>query len=479
MQTDGVIFPYKEHGKRLKDYQHNDMLFEGKHFEAFAVKINSPLYEQQYGRLKYVVINFAGLISKVSADMLFGEPIRIKATTKAQQSWLADLMFENKFGTQLYESAMINSRLGDDVLKIRTGKRRADDTESTIFIEEVRPDIYFVKHRNGNWRADPEYQELAFKVQFNGKEHVRIERHYPGRVENYLYVLEKEGKLGATVPIELYDPGLEASTETGIDRSLIVHVPNWRAGNYYGISDYTDIESLMYALNNRMTKNENVLDKHTDPILALPEGILDAKGEIRKDKLEVFTIPDNEVGGRPAKPEYITWNASLDNSFKQIDQLVEFLFMVSETSPGVFGLDKQGGAAESGRALKLKLMRTIAKINRKKVFYDQAIKEVMYVAQLLAQTHGYKVLGNTLPGAPEVPEIIWQDGLPVDDFEQVELEAKRLEAGVQSKQDAIATLDDLDDDDAAIKVERIKTETSVPVPVGATVPAVPGDDDEG
>ncbi len=153
--------------------------------------------------------------------------------------------------------------------------------------------------------------------------------------------------------------------------------------------------------------------------------------------------------------------------------------MVSETSPGVFGLDKQGGAAESGRALKLKLMRTIAKINRKKVFYDQAIKEVMYVAQLLAQTHGYKVLGNTLPGAPEVPEIIWQDGLPVDDFEQVELEAKRLEAGVQSKQDAIATLDDLDDDDAAIKVERIKTETSVPVPVGATVPAVPGDDDEG
>jgi len=116
----------------------------------------------------------------------------------------------------------------------------------------------------------------------------------------------------------------------------------------------------MYAVNNRMTKNENILDKHSDPILALPEGVLDEQGNIRKDKLQLFTIPDNEMGSKPAKPEYITWDASLDNSFKQIDKLIEFLYMTSETSPAVFGMDKQG-AAESGRALKLRLMRTIAK----------------------------------------------------------------------------------------------------------------------
>jgi len=56
------------------------------------------------------------------------------------------------------------------------------------------------------------------------------------------------------------------------------------------------------------------------------------------------------------KPEYIVWNANLDSAMKEIDKMVEFLFMFSETSPDALGLGK-GGQAESGRALKMKLLR--------------------------------------------------------------------------------------------------------------------------
>lgn len=471
MDNKAIVFPYKNAQARLNAYSKYDKLFDGKHFEAFSIEINSLQYTQNYAKLKYVAVNFAGLISKVSADMLAGEPIKLSGSTKAMTDWLSGLAFENGLHTQLYESALKNSARGDAIFKVRSGPKNPGDSVSTVFIEDITPSIYFPMVNAGNWRAEPKYKELAFLVNIGKDEYIRIERHYPGKIENELWEY-RDKVLYRKAPLSLYNPDLPEVEDTGIDRSLIIHVPNWRAGDYFGVSDYHDIEALMYAVNNRMTKNENILDKHSDPILALPEGVLDEQGNIRKDKLQLFTIPDNEMGSKPAKPEYITWDASLDNSFKQIDKLIEFLYMTSETSPAVFGMDEQG-AAESGRALKLRLMRTIAKINRKKLYYDQGLKEAIYVAQLLAKAHGYEVMGKKLPGEPEVPNITWADGLPIDDQEQIENVGKRLDQGTESKTDAIMKLDNLDRDDAEAKAKRITEENGVAVPT-STVPNIGG-----
>lgn len=471
MDNKAIVFPYKNAQARINAYSKYDKLFDGKHFEAFSIEINSLQYTQNYAKLKYVAVNFAGLISKVSADMLAGEPITISGSNKELTDWLKGLTFENSLHTQLYESALKNSARGDAIFKVRSGPKNPDDTISTVFIEDITPAIYFPMIDAGNWRAQPKYQELAFLVNIGKDEYIRIERHYPGKIENELWEY-KDKALYRKAPLALYDPSLPEVQETGIDRSLIIHVPNWRAGDYFGVSDYHDIEALMYAVNNRMTKNENILDKHSDPILALPEGVLDEQGNIRKDKLQLFTIPDNEMGSKPAKPEYITWDASLDNSFKQIDKLIEFLYMTSETSPAVFGMD-QGGAAESGRALKLRLMRTIAKINRKKLYYDQALKEAIYVAQLLAKKHGYEVMGKKLPGEPEVPNIVWADGLPIDEQEQIENMGNRLDQGTISKTDAIMHLDGLDREDADKKAKEIAEANQTAI-LGDTVPNTSG-----
>lgn len=472
MDNKAIVFPYKNAQARLNAYSKNQKLFEGKHFEAFSIEINSLQYTQNYAKLKYVAVNFAGLISKVSADMLAGEPVTISGTSKEQTDWLKNLVFENNLHTQLYESALMNSARGDAVFKVRSGPKKEGDAVSTVFIEDINPSIYFPKVNPGNWRAAPEYEELAWPVTIAGIEYIRIERHFPGKIQNELWEY-RDKALYRKAPLSLLnEPDLMEEQETGIDRSLLIHIPNWRAGDYHGVSDYHDIEALMYALNNRMTKNENILDKHSDPILALPEGVLDEQGNIRKDKLQLFTIPDNEMGSKPAKPEYITWDASLDNAFKQIDKLVEFLYMTSETSPAVFGMDKNG-AAESGRALKLRLMRTIAKINRKKLYYDQGLKEALYVAQLLAKAHGYEIMGKKLPGEAEVPSITWADGLPIDDQEQIENTGKRLDQGTESKTDAIMRLDGLDREDAEAKAKRIAEEGKIEVPT-STVPNIGG-----
>lgn len=467
MDNKAIVFPYKNAQARINAYSKYDKLFDGKHFEAFSIEINSLQYTQNYAKLKYVAVNFAGLISKVSADMLAGEPVTLSGSTKELTDWLKNLAFENALHTQLYESALKNSARGDAIFKVRSGPKNPGDSVSTVFIEDITPAIYFPMIDAGNWRAQPKYQELAFLVTIGSNEYIRIERHFPGKIENELWEY-RDKQLYRKAPLSLYDETLPEVQETGIDRSLIIHVPNWRAGDYFGVSDYHDIEALMYAVNNRMTKNENILDKHSDPILALPEGVLDENGNVRKDKLQLFTIPDNEMGSKPARPEYITWDASLDNSFKQIDKLIEFLYMTSETSPAVFGMD-EGGAAESGRALKLRLMRTIAKINRKKLYYDQALKEAIYVAQLLAKEHGYEVMGKKIPGDAEVPNIIWADGLPIDEQEQIENVGNRLDQGTLSKTDAIMHLDHLDREDADKKAKEIAEANQTAI-LGSTAP---------
>lgn len=457
-------FPYVDQRGRLTRYTINDKLFFGNHFDAFRLQVDSTDYTRDYARLRYIAANFAGLISKVCADMLFSEQVKIKVED-GDQDFIDALIFANKLHTQFYESALGNSRHGDAIFKIRSGELRPGDEKLSVIIEDITPSIYFPHVNSGNVREEPEKKELAWKVTIGATDYVRKEIHEPGLITNELWRLEGE-EIKEQANLNLLGDEAPAETEeTNITRSLIVHVPNWKDGSsYFGYDDYTDLNSLFYALNNRLTKNDNILDKHSDPILALPEGVLDEQGKVRKESFHMFEIPDSTVGA-PLKPEYIVWNASLEASFKEIEKIVEMLYMFSETSPDAFGMGD--GKVDSGRALKLRLMRTIAKVARKRIYYDAAIKEVLYTAQLFAKANSLECDGVTISDEAVIPELIWSDGLPVDDKELIDNEVAKLGAGIQSKEDAIAAVDNIDEDAAEIKLAKIKEEDAVAIPTGS------------
>ncbi len=171
------------------------------------------------------------------------------------------------------------------------------------------------------------------------------------------------------------------------------------------------------------------------------------------------------------KPEYIVWNANLDAAFTEVDKIVEFLFMTSEISPDALGMGK--GMSDSGRALKLKLLRTIAKAKRKALYYDQGLKEIALVAQMLgkewnitAEMDGVeKKMGTQI----ETPEVEFSEGVVIDTYEAAQEEEIRLRSGTTSQKDAIKRLDGVDDDTAEKLVKQIKEEEGLNLPL-----AVPG-----
>lgn len=503
-QNSPNTFPYTNSVARLKKYNFNKQLFDGEHFTAFNIKIDNDAYSKTYAELRYIVNNFAGLLSKVSADFLFSEPPRVVLPTldkhnpynkmddeavnpdanapatsdvfqietpkpNPNQEWLENLWFENKMDMQLYENALTNSYKGDGIWKLRVGPLHGS-TESKVIIEQIMPDYYFPDLDPNNVSADPERIEIAYCLEINDKTYLRKEVHTAGQIENSCFLMDGT-KIVKQEPLSVLGiDGLEPIEQTGVDRLLVIHVPNWSDGTtHFGNDDYSDLVSLFYALNNRFSLIDNILDKHADPILAVPDGVMDENGEIERSKLGVY---EKDTNGD--KPEYIVWDAKLEASFDEIDRLLQSLYMYSETSPSVFGesgsSSKSTPRTESGRALKYRLMRTVAKIKRKQRYYDYAIKEIVYLAEMLATAHGLQADGTAFTGEPEIPSIEWADPIPVDSFEQAQEEEVRLSAGNQSLKDAIKNIDGVDDEQAVQKIQEIYAEQKQLEPQLPTLP---------
>lgn len=447
----GEFPPTQEDRIRITTYLFYEKLFLGDHFEAFGQYIADSAWNDKMQKLRYVVTNFPALLTKVVSDFLLSEPVKVKIDDTKAQEWFEALWRENNLDIQLYESSLSTSYLGDAIFKIRKGEK--DGKKGQLIIEEVPASVYFPVVDQMNVKAEPKKHVLAYKLSINNKDYIKKEIHTAGKIEHELYLLEGT-KLVSKQPLSLLGDSAPADVEeTSVNFPLVVHFKNWKtSSSYFGISDYKDLISLFYALNNRLSSVDNILDKHSDPILTVPEGILDEHGKVKKKALGVIEVGEGESG----KPEYVVWDASLDNAFKQIESIIDSLMMVSEISPDVFG--KGEGKSDSGKALKFKMMRTLAKTARKRMYYDASLKKLLKRAYEFALVNECLVDDLPAPRTNKKIELVWSDGLPVDELEQIDVESRKIDAGVQSKKDAIQKIDQIDASSAEQKLQQIDAE---------------------
>jgi hypothetical protein len=443
------IYDKVKDDSRIAEYKIFEDLFNGDHFSAFSIKATE--FKDAYSRLRYITCNFTGLVSKVIADMLFGEPVSI--IDKDNQDFINAVVFENKLDTLFYEHSIANSYFGDNLFKIRV-------ENNLVKIEDASPLCYVPELDPHNVRAKPKRIHLASKNKIGDDEYLIVETHEPPFVKMRVGKITKDGIVAVANDAYSLISGTkyEDKVDTKVNRFLVIHVPNWKAKGHFGISDFKDIKELVFALNNRMTKTDNILDKHSDPILAVPQGVLDEEGKVKQKAFTMF-----EMDEKGNKPEYIVWNANLESAISEIDKLVEFLFMFSETSPDALGMGKNG-IAESGRALKMRLLRTIAKRNRKKLYYDEAIKELIFVTELLvSKNSGYKVseeITNVKVSKAQPPTTSWQDGIVNDETERIDNAIKKLDAGILSKKKVVMELENVEEDEAEDILKEVEEDDS-------------------
>ncbi|NLL02627.1 MAG: phage portal protein, partial [Mollicutes bacterium] len=231
--------------------------------------------------------------------------------------------------------------------------------------------------------------------------------------------------------------------------------------------------TIIQELEVRLAQISRILDKHPDPNMYGPETALEQNPHTGEWSIKgggkFFT-----VGQEEKPPGYVTWDGQLDAAFKQIDLLLEQLYILSETSPAAFGQLKPG-LAESGSALRRLMMAPLAKTNRIRLRFDPALKRVLKLTSELEAAQG---MANAVK--LEEVHIDWQDGLPDDDTEITQIEAIRYNAGLTSLESALRRLDGLEGDALQEEIGRIKAEQegARAEPPRIMLPPAPGEEGE-
>lgn len=417
----GESFPPASEIPRLQKYEENRKLFEGEHEKVFKDWIRI-LREDQTAYL-LLVLNWHKRLSTLWGDLLLSEEPRITAglSGSPEELELEKIIETSDLINTAYQVILDVSRYGTGLFNIRN--RKIELTNPSIWYPVVNPDnVKEVQYHVLAWTIG-EGKEKILKVQIHEKGRY-IENHY--RINN-----------------SLIDAIISTNTiSTGLDDFAIIPVHNTVVSDrYFGIDDYTDIDGIIQELEIRLSQISKVLDKHSDPNMYGDESALEIDPATGQEYIRgggrFFPV---QQGGTP--PGYVVWDAKLESNWKEIDILMQQLYIISETSEACFGQLKQG-MVESGSALKRLMIAPLAKVQRLRMRLDPALKKAI------------KLCSSKIKNI----NIAWQDGIPTDEKEDAEVMAIRTGATGGSKTISVKTalkrLDNMSDKEVIAEMDRI------------------------
>lgn len=428
----GQQWPPPAEEERLRKYEQNRLLWEGRHELVFKAAFQRLLREEDRMSIEFV-LNWPRRLSTLWADLLLGEPptVSVGEADSPEQQTVDRLIEENDFWNTAYEGVIDISRYGTGVFKVRYDGRG--------IIEAIPPSLWFPVFDPDNIKAVTAHV-IGWTFGDDKKRRLKVEIHTPGYIEHREYAMK-----GDSIDSLLQEAVVEA---TGVEYPLIRPVHNLSAtDNPFGADDYSDLDSIIAEVEVRIAQISRILDKHSDPNMYGDEAALeqDEMGNwVFKGGGKFFPVSQGGV-----TPGYVTWDGQLEAQFKTLDWLMQQFYSLSETSPAAFGKLEQG-LAESGSALKRLMLAPLAKVNRLRMRLDPALKDVLWFAAELERA-------QNMPGAVQLGDIsiMWNDGLPDDPREETELTVQQVDAGLMSQETAIKRLHRLEGEQLEEEVARI------------------------
>jgi SPP1 family phage portal protein len=458
----GEYFPLTDHEKRIKKYERNEKLANGEHADLFLDDLNKNDL--------YISANFPGLISRKAADYLFGEKVVVssgKEESSNEQKALDRFTHDNNLNTVFYQQALQSAVKGDAFFKIRYGQLYGGAfpeiyDKKRVIIEGVDAKKVYPQTSPFDKSKIVAYH-VAEAVQLydnDDKYHLFVESHYAGQIIYRRFVLNNymSDRYGNIIKFKIDDEIAEAYevVNTGVPVPLMVHVPNYTDGtDWKGQDDLSEHIALFDEINNRLSQIASILDKHAEPPLALPTGLLNMDEEGQT----YFHVAVNKVfevmGKEDIIPQYITWDGKLEHTMSELDKIIEFLLSTSEIPAVAVGLKDSGTSGNSGLSIKWRMAGLLAKVNRKRQFFEDGLKRVYMIAQML-EIH---VMDGKVDYDLTMPQIKFNDGLPTDDTEIANRMAIRTNGSqTLSQKTALMIMDGLTEEQADAEIERINEE---------------------
>lgn len=433
---DGGHYPPQAEKERIERYRLNERLFLSEHSEALRERFKEIANRSKKKNNKVeTVINYQQFLSIKTADFICGEPPEFESEQDTDN--LDKLLDNQRWGVRLYEAFIDVSRFGNAVMKL-VDKR----------LTAVSPQYWFPIVEPSDLKTITQHV-IAYPISPNEKgimTELYVEIHDIGKVEQRTYSYNgNTGQIGEINAV--------LTANTGLDDYAVQTLTNvTHSGSIYGVDDYAIVNSIIEKIMWRLHCIDNVLDKHSEPSLSGPGSALTYDDKFKTYYLDLGSYFMRNSNDDPDL-QYITWDGNLESAYKEIDLLMEQLYTLSEMGQA-FMQSGGGGEANSGTALKLRMVSPRIKAARLASINQAAIKKVI---TLLAKINGIPLDYDGLT-------IHWSDGLPNDEVEQIQtLTTATGGKPVMSQYAAMKRLG-LTDTEVESELEQLRVETVASAP---------------
>nr|DAF76500.1 MAG TPA: portal protein [Caudoviricetes sp.] len=460
---EGRSFPPLCESDRILRYRQNAALFDGDHFDNSKFRHRngiSPsimeMYQACASRISRVVGNFEDVISfpvllnyqrlmtLKMADLVCGEYPSITGANASENKAIKDAREYSDFDEKLYSTVIDISRYGDAVLRVYKDEEQDRPTftvwDPTEWYPVVSQDgtntikyhcICWVENRK---QYPDEADDFHLHVQIHG-----TDRRSWGTYEYRVY---KMGSLGSTIG-RLEEQEIR---KTGVDCCAVMSLAAYKVSNcVYGYDDYMPIDSLLAEIMTRVGQISVILDKHADPNITGPVSMLQVDpvtGERKLGHGKFFAINSGET-----PPSYMVWDGQLTAAFKELEILINQLYILSEMGAALLGSTDGGSQAVSGTAMRFKMVNPLAKARRISNSLTNPLKKL------------FSLLCSEEVQSDSV-SVEWKDGLPDDPRENIEI--AKLATGatkLMPLEDAIMEYFNRSNPEAAQWIKKIRSET--------------------
>ena len=399
------------------------------------------------------LIPIAATISEIFSDLLYGEFPQFDFQDDAINKSMFDFM--NKRSLQdkdikidLLEASVYTSAQGMTFINLFK-----KDNETYWDIKKPNNCIwnngffgleYFRYFDDITTKAEAQQGKLVYSVQ----EHELVgESNKQGTYRESIVTVNKNDKY------KVMSIAVIEEKSTGLSFLPIVPIYNIKQmGLDVGKSDYTGKEQLFAEIDNRVDQINNILQEHSEPWVAIPAGILDHNGQFNRQNGKMIEKSASS-GNSDNSVDFFTWDSALQSQFASIDKQIQLIMQTSRLSPAFTGFTtNEGSGADSGRALRWRSVTTLSALNRKQIYQDQAIKK--FFRMLTMMQDGFKDTDA------DKLNIIWADGLPLDDTELTEIVVKKVNNGLMSHLTGIEQLEEINTPEAQAELDLIKSEQS-------------------
>lgn len=446
----GRTFPAAVEVGRITRYRQNAKLFDGDHFADPEMRSRNPelltegainLYLQCATRISQVVGNFEDIISfpvllnyqrlmslKMS-DLVCGEYPIITGVTPSENAAIKDVRDVSDFDAKLYSTVLDISRYGDAIWRVYK------DFDGRMNFTAWTPDQWYpivrqdgtnsVSHHCLCWMENRSLEpvlkpDLYLNVQIHSCNPEEF-----GYYTQQVYRISTTGVIGERVSVQ--------KVNTGLHSCAVVHLRAFAVTNsVYGYDDYMTVDSLLAEIMTRVGQISAILDKHADPNITGPVSMLEvdsSTGEYHLHSGKFFATSPGEE-----QPKYMTWDGQLTSAFKQLEFLINQLYILSEMGAAILGGQDGSSQAISGTAMRFKMVNPLAKARRIANSLTRPVRMLFANLSTSAEVEeqskpvtpdGVAASVQLTPLVLPIPfrkiSVFWADGLPDDPRENVEI----------------------------------------------------------